>query len=100
MSHFADGPVQFTREFWDERYGSAGQLWSGEPNPQLVAQTAGLVPGSALDAGCGEGADVIQKDTEGCESEVPYARPLCAAAGVRREPGRTSRCAVYGLLSG
>ena len=51
--------IGFTREFWDERYSSAGQLWSGQPNPQLVAQTAGLIPGDALDVGCGEGADTI-----------------------------------------
>jgi 2-polyprenyl-3-methyl-5-hydroxy-6-metoxy-1,4-benzoquinol methylase len=53
---FAD---HFTQEFWDDRYGSTGQYWSGQPNPQLVTQTGGLTPGEALDAGCGEGADVI-----------------------------------------
>jgi SAM-dependent methyltransferase len=57
--HSPDHPIAFTREFWDERYQSAGQLWSGQPNPQLAAQTAELAPGAALDAGCGEGADAI-----------------------------------------
>jgi SAM-dependent methyltransferase len=57
MSH--SDPAHFTREFWDERYRSAGRLWSGQPNVQLVAQAAGLPPGEALDAGCGEGADAI-----------------------------------------
>ena len=52
-------PVQFTQEFWDDRYRSAGRLWSGQPNPQLVAQIADLAPGEALEAGCGEGADAI-----------------------------------------
>jgi SAM-dependent methyltransferase len=51
--------IRYTREFWDERYGSADRLWSGNPNPQLVAQADGLAPGTALDAGCGEGADAI-----------------------------------------
>lgn len=51
--------THFTQEFWDERYRSAGRLWSGAPNPQLVAQAADLPPGAALDAGCGEGADAI-----------------------------------------
>jgi SAM-dependent methyltransferase len=46
-------------EFWDERYRSSATLWSGHPNPQLVTEAAGLAPGTALDAGCGEGADVI-----------------------------------------
>jgi SAM-dependent methyltransferase len=49
--------VQFTAEFWDERYQSAERVWSGNPNAQLVAETADLEPGHALDAGCGEGAD-------------------------------------------
>jgi SAM-dependent methyltransferase len=59
MSHDHHGAIQFTQEFWDDRYRSASRLWSGRPNPQLVAQTAGLAPGDALDAGCGEGADAI-----------------------------------------
>jgi 2-polyprenyl-3-methyl-5-hydroxy-6-metoxy-1,4-benzoquinol methylase len=54
-----DDRSHFTQEFWDERYGSADRLWSGQPNPQLVAQVSGLPPGEALDAGCGEGADAI-----------------------------------------
>src|SRR5713226_3677091 len=59
VSHSHDDTIQFTQEFWDDRYRSASRLWSGRPNPQLVAQTAGLAPGDALDAGCGEGADAI-----------------------------------------
>jgi SAM-dependent methyltransferase len=45
--------------FWDERYGSIDKLWSGNPNPQLVSEVSDLSPGTALDAGCGEGADAI-----------------------------------------
>ena len=45
--------------FWDERYRSATKVWSGEPNPQLVAEVAELAPGSALDVGSGEGADAV-----------------------------------------
>ncbi len=48
---------RFTAPYWDERYGSATRIWSGNPNPQLVREIAGLEPGTALDAGCGEGAD-------------------------------------------
>jgi SAM-dependent methyltransferase len=46
-------------EFWDSRYRSARRVWSGNPNPQLVAEVTGRAPGLALDAGCGEGADAI-----------------------------------------
>jgi SAM-dependent methyltransferase len=44
---------------WDERYAGMGQLWSGEPNGALVIEVAGLLPGRALDVGCGEGADAV-----------------------------------------
>lgn len=53
------GDVRFTREFWDERYSSAGRLWSGNPNPHLVDRVADLSPGTALDVGSGEGADAV-----------------------------------------
>jgi SAM-dependent methyltransferase len=58
-SHSPDDTIHFTPEFWDDRYRSTDKLWSGQPNPQLVAQTADLAPGTALDAGSGEGADAI-----------------------------------------
>lgn len=49
----------FEAASWDENYSGDGQIWSGEPNVQLVAEVADLTPGTALDVGCGEGADVI-----------------------------------------
>ncbi|GAA4587525.1 thioredoxin reductase/protein-L-isoaspartate O-methyltransferase [Actinoplanes octamycinicus] len=44
-------------EAWEERYRVKPAIWSGRPNAQLVAETAGLPAGRALDVGCGEGAD-------------------------------------------
>lgn len=45
---------------WNERYVERGsQMWSGNPNGSLVAEVSGLIPGRALDVGCGEGADAI-----------------------------------------
>lgn len=49
----------FGEAFWDERYRSQGELWSGEPNPHLVSQASELSGGAALDVGSGEGADAI-----------------------------------------
>ena len=58
--HDADLPRLVADEgFWDERYRSAPALWSGEPNPHVVTDTADLTPGTALDVGCGEGADTV-----------------------------------------
>ena len=59
MSGHDHGPEMFDAAFWDARYSSAHSLWSGNPNRQLVAEAAGLAPGTALDAGAGEGADAI-----------------------------------------
>jgi SAM-dependent methyltransferase len=57
--HGHDAGQMFGADFWDERYRSAGRVWSGDPNPQLVAEVTGHPPGLALDVGCGEGADAI-----------------------------------------
>jgi SAM-dependent methyltransferase len=48
-----------TEQFWDARYASADQIWSGQPNPHLVADVGDVPPGRALDVGAGEGADAI-----------------------------------------
>ncbi len=62
-THHDDGAdlagVVMDQAFWDERYGSSSGLWSGQPNSVLVAEAADLAPGTALDVGCGEGADAI-----------------------------------------
>jgi SAM-dependent methyltransferase len=46
-------------EAWDERYRSRPQAWSGDPNPVLVTEVTDLTPGTALDAGAGEGGDAF-----------------------------------------
>jgi SAM-dependent methyltransferase len=55
-----DIKVPFTAAEWDARYGTAAErMWSGNPNPVLVDETAALTPGTALEVGCGEGADAL-----------------------------------------
>jgi SAM-dependent methyltransferase len=49
----------FDEAYWEERYRSAPTVWSGEPNRQLVAEAEDLPPGTALDAGSGEGGDAV-----------------------------------------
>lgn len=57
--HSANDSDVSAAQMWDEMYRSRAMIWSGEPNPQLIAEAAPLPPGTALDLGCGEGADAI-----------------------------------------
>ncbi|HVM15574.1 MAG TPA: bifunctional NAD(P)/FAD-dependent oxidoreductase/class I SAM-dependent methyltransferase [Egibacteraceae bacterium] len=60
MPRTAPGPEERTpAQFWDDHYGRSEQVWSGKPNQRLVDEVAGLTPGTALDLGCGEGADAV-----------------------------------------
>ncbi|NUU31346.1 class I SAM-dependent methyltransferase [Arthrobacter sp. C9C5] len=89
--------MEFDESFWDERYrqhGQHGSVWSGQPNPQLVAEAADLAPGSALDVGAGEGADAAWLARRGWRvtavdiSSVALAR---AAAALEDEPETAAR---------
>jgi thioredoxin reductase/2-polyprenyl-3-methyl-5-hydroxy-6-metoxy-1,4-benzoquinol methylase len=51
--------TMFEEAAWEERYRARPAVWSGRPNPQLVAEAAELTPGRALDVGSGEGADAV-----------------------------------------
>ncbi|PNE37705.1 class I SAM-dependent methyltransferase [Streptomyces noursei] len=52
-------------EFWDARYAESNRIWSGNPNVVLVREVRDRAPGTALDLGCGEGADAIWLATQG-----------------------------------
>lgn len=75
---------------WDERYGAADQVWSGEPNGALVREVHGMPPGRVLDVGCGEGADAVWLASRGWDVTaldvsgvaLARARAHAAAAGV------------------
>jgi 2-polyprenyl-3-methyl-5-hydroxy-6-metoxy-1,4-benzoquinol methylase len=81
----------FTPEFWDARYGAIDRLWSGNPNPQLVAEATDLDPATALDVGCGEGADAIWLASRGWQvtavdvSQVALRRGAEQAERISRE---------------
>jgi SAM-dependent methyltransferase len=71
---------------WDARYCEReGARWSGRPNGRLRVEAAGLIPGRALDVGCGEGADAIWLARNGWTvtaidiSEVAVGRARAAA---------------------
>lgn len=72
--------VEYTQEFWDDRYRQRTRIWSGKPNRQFVAVAEALPPGRALDVGCGEGADAAWLASRGWDvlgvdvSEVALGR--------------------------
>ena len=84
----------FEPHAWDERYSGPETVWSGRPNPQLVAEVSGLTPGTALDVGCGEGGDVIWLAHQGWTvSGADFsAKGLARAAGHAAEAGVADRC--------
>jgi SAM-dependent methyltransferase len=77
--------------FWDDFYGGQDAAWSGRPNAALVRETGSFAPGSALDLGCGEGADAIWLARRGwrvvgvdiAQAALDQARVHADEAGVR-----------------
>jgi SAM-dependent methyltransferase len=67
--HHHDEPparsVPRTAQEWDERYGGTERVWSGKANAVLIAEASRLTPGTALDAGCGEGGDALWLAAQG-----------------------------------
>ncbi|MEM7094106.1 MAG: class I SAM-dependent methyltransferase [Actinomycetota bacterium] len=58
-AHQTDGQVTPADVDWEARYQADESLWSGHVNGSLAAEVRGIAPGTALDVGCGEGADAI-----------------------------------------
>lgn len=76
-------------EHWDAHYGQRPQIWSGRPNGILVDEVRDLTPGSALDIGCGEGADAVWLAQQGWRvTAVDVSRvALERAAAAAKEAG-------------
>jgi SAM-dependent methyltransferase len=60
----------FDRDFWDERWARAlrehpGRIAGRQANAHLRAEIGDLLPGLALDAGCGDGSDALWLATRG-----------------------------------
>jgi len=81
------------RHDWDRRYDTPELIWRAEPNRFLVAEVAGLAPGSVLDLACGEGRNAVWLAERGWRATgvdfsavgIDKARRLAAERGVEVE---------------
>ena len=75
-------------ELWNEMWAThRDEPWSPDPDPLLVAEVEGLLPGRSLDIGCGEGQNAIWLAEHGWRaSGIDFA-----AAAVERAASHASQ---------
>lgn len=82
----------FDKKYWDDIWSSerAEAMSTSAPNPHLIRQVDGLKPGSAIDAGCGAGAEALWLAGAGwnvtaadvADAALEFGRLRAAAAGL------------------
>lgn len=82
--HGAARQPAITRDSYDELYRSAPAVWTGRPNGQLVAEATDLPPGTALDAGAGEGGDALWLASRGWRVTAVDFSPVALGRGAAK----------------
>lgn len=81
------------QESWNARYQSRSRMFSGLPNPTLIAETADLSPGHALEIGCGEGADALWLAEHGWHVTATDIAPTALRHAAQTPSGAAHRVA-------
>ena len=92
MTHDFDGPY-WERHWQDAPRSKPEAVRSAGPNPYLVRETSDLPPGTALEAGCGEGTEAIwlasrSWDVTGADISADALARAAARATEADIPGR------------
>ncbi|GAA4929572.1 SAM-dependent methyltransferase [Nonomuraea thailandensis] len=84
----------FDKDYWEQHWHAGHASMGGHPpNPYLARETAGLTPGTALDAGCGGGAEAIWLAERGWDVTAAdiSSQALTVAAGRAAASGAAAR---------
>ncbi|MFG1918322.1 class I SAM-dependent methyltransferase [Micromonospora sp. NPDC048898] len=76
----------FDRDYWDQIWDGdrAGAMAATEPNPHLMREVGDLTPATALDAGCGAGAEAVWLATGGWQVTAADIAPAALARAAER----------------
>jgi SAM-dependent methyltransferase len=78
---------EFDQDYWERHWQQAHRTGDASaPNPYLSRETGGLVPGTALDAGCGAGAEALWLAARGWQVTAADIAPEALALAARRAP--------------
>jgi len=77
---------EFDKGFWEDHWRARDRAQApvAPPNPHLLREVAGLAPGTALEAGCGEGAEAIWLASRGWQVTAADISPRALARAGER----------------
>jgi SAM-dependent methyltransferase len=80
----------FDQPYWEQHWSQAAHRSgdSAEPNPYVAAETSTLTPATALDAGCGDGAEAAWLAARGWQVTAADISSEALARARRREAGQ------------
>jgi SAM-dependent methyltransferase len=80
---------EFDKDYWEQHWQQAHRnrpaaMDRSAPHPYLTLETSGLVPGTALDAGCGTGAEALWLASHGWQVIAADIAPEALARAAER----------------